>query len=82
MGTEESKAQVQHNGDTHIEIVNTQNEHFAKLDTIETTLWFVTAGVSLQLVLSLWALIQRRINSKVLKRADKLCKLNELATEK
>lgn len=82
MGTEESKAQVQHNGDTHIEIVNTQNEHSAKLDTIETTLWFVTAGVSLQLVLSLWALIQRRINSKVLKRADKLRKLNELATEK
>lgn len=82
MGSDESKAQVQHNGDTHIEIVNTQNEHSAKLDSIVTILWFLSAGVILQLVLSLWAELQRRINNQVVKRADKLCKLNELTTEK
>lgn len=82
MGSEESKAQVQHNGDNHIEIVNTQTEHSARLDTIVTILWFLSAGVILQLVLSLWAEIQRRLNNEVVKRADKLCKLNGLTTEK
>lgn len=82
MGSEESKAQVNHNGDNHIEIINTQSEHSVKLDSISTCLWFISAGVAIQLLLSLWAEIQRRMNNQVRKRANKLSKLNELTVEK
>lgn len=82
MGSEESKAQVNHNGDSHIEIVNNQLEHTTTLNSITTWLWFISAGVTIQLVLSLWGEIQRRMTRQVIKKANKLSKLSELTIEK
>lgn len=82
MGGDSSKAQVQHNGDSHIEIINTQVEHSNKLDANTTVLWIVLGLVAAKLVLTLWLEIQRRLRKRIVKKASDLIKLKEVTVQK
>lgn len=82
MGSEESKAQVQHNGDSHIEFVNTQLEHTTKLDANSLMLWIILAVVALQLAITMWLEVHRHIRKNVAKKASKLVKLAEVIHQK
>lgn len=53
MSNEESSAKVQHNGDTHVEILNLQAEHGTKLEQHDYYIKLVLIVVSVQLILTL-----------------------------
>lgn len=81
MGAEESKAHVEHNGDQHVEIFNMQAEHSLKLDQQTTLLLLILAGVVIQLALSISTQCQKRLNKKIMKKAESMCKLSHVTAQ-
>lgn len=75
MGAEESKSQVHHDGDTHVEIINNQNNHTEKLEINTILLWCILAIVSAILGLQAVSMIKRSINKKVTQRARSMLEL-------
>lgn len=75
MGSEESKSQVHHDGDTHVEIINNQNSHTEKLELNTILLWYILVIVSAILGLQIVTVIKRSINKKVTQRARSMLEL-------
>lgn len=77
MGNEESKAQVNHNGDTHVEIINTQTAHGEKLEFHELMLWYIIIVTSLMCVIQVTSMLKTVMNKKVTKKARSMVELAE-----
>lgn len=79
MGTEESKSQVNHQGDANVKIINNQIEHTKRLDDHEVLLWVMLAIVATQLAITLLRMLNRFMNKKALKKAEALTKLSNVS---
>lgn len=82
MGNEESTAQVHHDGDTHVEIINTQNEHSEQLNRNNQLLWWILIVVVIILGLQIITEARKIISKKVTKRARSLAELTNIAVVK
>lgn len=49
MGSEESKAYIEHNGDSHIDIINMQSEHSEKFEENKLMLQIIGCRTTLAL---------------------------------
>lgn len=78
MGTEQSKAHVEHNGDQHVEIINMQGDHSEKIDKVIVMLWLLCAMIGLQLSITLISEVNRYLNKKALKKAKSLVELSKV----
>lgn len=79
MGNEESKSQVHHNGDTHVEIVNTQATHTEKLNSHELMLWYIIAITSLTFMVQIVSWVNTMINKRVTKKARSMLEIADRA---
>lgn len=72
MGSEESKAHVEHNGDSRIEIVNVQSEHTTKFNEQKVILQIILVVVAIQLCMTTYREIKGYMNRKASKKAEEL----------
>lgn len=52
-----------------------QSEHSDKIDRVETLLWIIIAIVALQLLVTIYKIVTKRMNKKVLQKARSLSKV-------
>lgn len=71
MGCEESKTQMNHQGDAEVTIINNQNEHPEKLENHAFILWIILARVAIQLAITLADVVKRYMSRKTMKKERK-----------
>lgn len=59
--------------------MNMQSEHSDKIDRVETLLWIIIAIVALQLLVTIYKIVTKRMNKKVLQKARSLSKVFKLS---
>lgn len=72
MGSEESKAHVEHNGDSHIDIINMQSEHSEKFEENKLMLQIIQAIVAVQFAITMYNTVKKYIQKKTQKKAEEL----------
>lgn len=72
MGSEESKAHVEHNGDSHIDIINMQSEHSEKFEENKLMLQIILAIVAVQFAITMYNTVKKYIQKKTQKKAEEL----------
>lgn len=82
MGAEESKSQVNHQGDAQVRIINNQVEHAQKLDDHAVMLWVMLAIVATQLAITLLRELNRFMIRKAMKKAEALTKLSNVSVHR
>lgn len=78
MGNSKSKSDVVHNADPQIRIVNNQNYHSELLEQHELLLFYIAAVVTIQLMLTLYAMLKRRERKRAFKLAKSIENLAEV----
>lgn len=81
MGTEESKSQVEHNGDQHVDIINLQNVHTGKFEENKCILWIILGIVAVNLIITLLNELNKILNNKATKRAQSMVELRKVAVQ-
>ena len=72
MGKTQSKSATVHNADPQVKIINNQELHSESLQTHEVMLWVIMCVSLVQLLLTAYEMLKRRINKRALKIAKSL----------
>ena len=76
MGKTYSKVETSHNGDPQVKIINNQELHSEALQSNEVSIWSVLLINIIQLIITAYELLNKRINRRAVKIAKSLNDIN------